>query len=169
MGRRRICCKVEIESNRSHETKLFDAIEERLAEHPKMKAVLHAPSAKQAESTLKEAWGHVLGQVGTARKQGIRSVVTDESLTMRHDMMEAFFKSLNKPHGSGEVQIVIGTNAIDCGISGNHCRTAMRDGPPASLVQIVQQMGRVTRCHQPETVNDLCCVVLCCRFRVSSK
>jgi superfamily II DNA helicase RecQ len=160
MGRRRIFFKVEFESDQSHKAKLFDTVEKRLETHPTTKVILYTPSAARAESTLKEAAYDVLDRVGMAGKYSIRTVVGDEGIMMKYDVMEAFSKSLDEPHPSGKVQMVIGTEAIDCGISSNRCRTAARDGPPASLVQIVQQMGRVARCHLPDEVNDLYCVVL---------
>lgn len=49
-----------------------------------------------------------------------------------------------------KVQIVVGTKALQCGVSGNHIKHAFKKGFPASMYELVQELGRVDRRRNAE-------------------
>ena len=49
-----------------------------------------------------------------------------------------------------KVQIVVGTKALQCGVSGNYIKHAFKKGFPANMYELVQELGRVDRQRNAE-------------------
>ena len=79
--------------------------------------------------------------------------VFDEVLS--NDGLDAL---LNSDHDEDEdaalllpkVQIVVGTKALQCGVSGNLIKHAFKKGFPGNLYELVQELGRVDRLRNAE-------------------
>ena len=49
-----------------------------------------------------------------------------------------------------KVQIVVGTKALQCGVSGNYIKHAFKKGFPTNMYELVQELGRVDRQRNAE-------------------
>jgi superfamily II DNA helicase RecQ len=162
--RREIFIKLAIESDGTYKKRMETALAETFEKHPKTKALIYSPTAVRANGVLFDMCCSLCDQlrdqgVPVVGSKGVRAMVGDDGLMKKYNVIKSFSKPLGEPD-PGDVQICVGTDAMDCGVSSNFCRLVIRDGPPASLVQWVQQMGRLARNHQRDQINDQCLIVL---------
>ena len=89
----------------------------------------------------------------TYESQDGEGTIFDEALT--NEGLEGL---LNAEHDDDEdvtillpkVQIVVGTKALQCGVSGNLIKHAFKKGFPGNLYELVQELGRVDRLRNAE-------------------
>jgi superfamily II DNA helicase RecQ len=162
--RRRIFVRLAIESDGTYKQRMETTLAETLTKYPETKVLIYSPTATRAEGVLFDMCYSLCGKlrdrgVQVVGSTGVRAMVGDDGLMKKYDIIQSFSKPLGEPH-PGDVQICVGTDAMDCGISSNYCRLVIRDGPPASIVQWVQQMGRLARNHLIDEINDQYLIVL---------